>query len=199
MQSVVALTRADLADIKKTSQAVKYIKSREECSGRRRKASAKWFFDPALRSLLIYEAGAIAIDARGNTAWSRRTVRDLLLQAARLCGGGEALVVGMPNLGKSTLINSMREVGKQLARQHQREDQNRLSKGIDIPTKFTRDINRPLGKRAKVGAKPGVTREVSAHSITVSVDGSLKRIMLHDSPGMMVPSVVGEFSINLSK
>ncbi|CAM9633066.1 unnamed protein product, partial [Scytosiphon promiscuus] len=71
--------------------------------------------------------------------------------------GAVAMVVGMPNVGKSSLINL-------------------LPKQNLHP--------RPAKQVARVGAMPGVTRQVSAFRI-----GSTPPLYLVDTPGVMVPRV----------
>jgi len=74
-------------------------------------------------------------------------------------GGALVMVAGVPNVGKSTLINALAGLGR---------------KGAVRGAKH----------RAKVGAQPGVTRALS--SILVSQAPAVRVI---DSPGIMVPKV----------
>ncbi|KAF2456766.1 P-loop containing nucleoside triphosphate hydrolase protein [Lineolata rhizophorae] len=73
--------------------------------------------------------------------------------------GSRVLVVGMPNVGKSSLLNALRSVG--------------LGKG----------------KAARTGAQPGITRKIaSSVKISEGKDGS-GGVYLLDTPGVFVPYV----------
>lgn len=71
--------------------------------------------------------------------------------------GYRVILTGMPNVGKSTFLNHLRQVG----------------------------ISGPRGKRrvARVGSNPGVTRALSE---VVCIDEENK-IFVHDTPGVFVP------------
>ncbi|ORY60607.1 P-loop containing nucleoside triphosphate hydrolase protein [Pseudomassariella vexata] len=76
--------------------------------------------------------------------------------------GMRALVVGMPNAGKSTLLNAMRRVGMR------------------------------MGKAAKTGAEPGVTRKLSTPVRVIPEDtaaGIDSGVFVTDTPGVFVPYV----------
>ena len=75
------------------------------------------------------------------------------LTAARM------LVVGMPNVGKSSLLNALRHVG--------------VSKG----------------KAASTGAQPGVTRKIATGVKIVDGDDEAEGVYLVDTPGVFVPYV----------
>lgn len=79
--------------------------------------------------------------------------------------GSLLLVVGVPNAGKSTIINSFRELAY---------------RGGGLGNSF----QSLLGKGVKTGAQPGLTRQVS--SILVS---KTPYIYLVDTPGIMVPAI----------
>lgn len=81
------------------------------------------------------------------------------------------MVVGMPNIGKSTLLNALRNVS--------------LGKG----------------KAAKTGDQPGVTRSVSSNVkiIAAAKDGVGGAVYMLDTPGVFVPYVPdGEAMLKLS-
>lgn len=76
--------------------------------------------------------------------------------------GLRALVVGMPNAGKSTLLNAMRRVG------------------MELP------------KAAKTGSQPGVTRKLSSPVRIIPEDtaqGIEQGVFVFDTPGVFVPYV----------
>ncbi|KAH9884157.1 P-loop containing nucleoside triphosphate hydrolase protein [Xylariomycetidae sp. FL2044] len=74
--------------------------------------------------------------------------------------GMRALVVGMPNAGKSTLLNALRRVGMQKA------------------------------KAARTGAEPGVTRKLSTPVRVVEAGGDAgEGVFLVDTPGVFIPYV----------
>lgn len=79
--------------------------------------------------------------------------------------GLRAMIIGMPNVGKSTLVNTMRQVG--LGRE------NRDS------------VSTKVRKVAKTGGQPGVTRSTS-EIIRLSRDPD---IMVYDTPGIFLPTV----------
>eukprot|EP00946_MAST-07B_sp_MAST-7B-sp1_P004239 g4239.t1 len=86
------------------------------------------------------------------------------------------LIVGMPNAGKSTLINSLRSQAVRTS--HHQRKRGTVYKG---------STGRPMRKRsrvAKTGDQPGVTKSVS--SIQVS---SEPNVFVLDTPGIMVPRV----------
>ena len=84
------------------------------------------------------------------------------------------LVVGMPNVGKSTLINTLRSIG--------------MSRGKWIRFLLsgrTLCIFEPGGKAVRTGKLPGMTRSIS---------GLVKILTqppfyLYDSPGIMLPAL----------
>jgi mitochondrial GTPase 1 len=82
--------------------------------------------------------------------------------AADSLTGLRALVVGMPNAGKSTLLNAMRRVGMKLP------------------------------KAARTGAQPGVTRKLSSPVRVIAEDtaqGIEQGVFVVDTPGVFVPYV----------
>lgn len=79
--------------------------------------------------------------------------------------GLRAMIIGMPNVGKSTLVNTLRDVG------YAAHGENRIS---------TR-----TRKVARTGGQPGVTRNTS-EIIRLSRDPD---ILVYDTPGVNLPTV----------
>ena len=69
------------------------------------------------------------------------------------------MVVGMPNVGKSSLLNSLRQLGVQ------------------------------KGKAAHTGAQPGVTRKIGTTVKVIEATGDREAVYLMDTPGVFVPYV----------
>lgn len=73
--------------------------------------------------------------------------------------GSRAMVVGMPNVGKSTLLNALRRV----------------------------ELGR--GKAARTGAQPGVTRKIGTMVKIVEGADESQSVYLLDTPGVFIPYV----------
>lgn len=73
--------------------------------------------------------------------------------------GSRMMVVGMPNVGKSSLLNALRHVGVH------------------------------KGKAAPTGAQPGVTRKIGTTVKIIEGDESNEAVYLMDTPGVFVPYV----------
>ena len=73
--------------------------------------------------------------------------------------GSRMLIVGMPNVGKSSLLNALRQVGVH------------------------------KGKAAQTGAQPGVTRKIGTTVKIIEGDESSEGVYLMDTPGVFVPYV----------
>ena len=73
--------------------------------------------------------------------------------------GSRMMVVGMPNVGKSSLLNALRQVGVH------------------------------KGKAAHTGAQPGVTRKIGTTVKIIEGDEGNEGVYLMDTPGVFVPYV----------
>lgn len=73
--------------------------------------------------------------------------------------GSRMMVVGMPNVGKSSLLNALRQVGVH------------------------------KGKAAHTGAQPGVTRKIGTTVKIIEGDENNESVYLMDTPGVFVPHV----------
>ena len=69
------------------------------------------------------------------------------------------MVVGMPNVGKSTLLNALRQVGVH------------------------------KGKAAHTGAQPGITKKIGTTVKIIEADVEKEAIYLIDTPGVFIPYV----------
>ncbi|KAI0125256.1 mitochondrial GTPase-like protein 1 [Xylariales sp. AK1849] len=113
--------------------------------------------DGAARNEVVFtdERSPKSIQALLDTVKERASAMDSLT-------GMRALVVGMPNAGKSTLLNAMRRVGMHLP------------------------------KAAKTGAQPGITRKLSSPVRVIPEDsqaGIDQGVFVVDTPGVFVPYV----------
>lgn len=73
--------------------------------------------------------------------------------------GARMMIVGMPNVGKSSLLNSLRRVG------------------VD------------KGKAAQTGAQPGITRKISTSVKIIDGKDESEGVYLLDTPGVFIPYV----------
>lgn len=80
--------------------------------------------------------------------------------------GLRLMIIGMPNVGKSTLVNTLRDVGYL----------SQLPSGL---------VSTKKAKVAKTGGQPGVTRSTS-EIIRICESPNL---LMHDTPGVFLPSV----------
>ncbi|KAJ4386366.1 Mitochondrial GTPase 1 [Gnomoniopsis smithogilvyi] len=100
------------------------------------------------------------------TGTEGRDTKDLLKQVKRISddyhslSGMRALVVGMPNAGKSTLLNRLRTQGKPGS-----------------------------SKVAKTGAEPGVTRKLGTPVRILPSDDNSEGVFVLDTPGVFIPYV----------
>ncbi len=105
------------------------------------------------------------------------------------------LVVGLPNTGKSTLINQFRLFGKLGTSAN-------AAKKLDDPT---REVTSKMqaGGAARTGPQPGVTRSISGFLVSASAlsqtNGSkgtaataTDKLFLLDSPGIMLPYIASD-------
>lgn len=79
--------------------------------------------------------------------------------------GLRTMIIGMPNVGKSTLVNTLRSVG--------------------YLSQLPRSISSKKRKVARTGGQPGVTRSTS-EVIRLSEDPD---ILVYDTPGVFLPTV----------
>ena len=79
--------------------------------------------------------------------------------AADALTGSRMMIVGMPNVGKSSLLNALRKLGVQ------------------------------KGKAAQTGAQPGVTRKIGTTVKIVEATEEREGVYLVDTPGVFVPYV----------
>ncbi|KAL8746826.1 MAG: hypothetical protein Q9184_007692 [Pyrenodesmia sp. 2 TL-2023] len=79
--------------------------------------------------------------------------------AANSLTGSRMMIVGMPNVGKSSMLNALRGVGVH------------------------------KGKVAHTGAQPGVTRKVGTTVKIIEGEGSGEGVYLMDTPGVFIPYV----------
>lgn len=87
-----------------------------------------------------------------NFARDHATAKDSLM-------GSRMMIVGMPNVGKSSLLNALRQVGVH------------------------------KGKAAHTGAQPGVTRKIGTTVKIIEGDENNEGVYLMDTPGVFVPYV----------
>lgn len=79
--------------------------------------------------------------------------------------GMRLMIIGMPNVGKSTLVNTLREVG--------------------LAKEFAGALSTKKRKVARTGGQPGVTRATS-EMIRLSRDPD---VIVNDTPGVFLPTV----------
>lgn len=98
-----------------------------------------------------------------------RSTKELLKEIRRVAQdddsitGMRALVVGMPNAGKSSLLNRLRSQGK--------------------PTRGR------ASKVAKTGSEPGVTRKLGTPVRIIAGDDNSEGVFVLDTPGVFIPYV----------
>lgn len=103
---------------------------------------------------------------------TNRNIKKILPQVGSLIKtkfntlGGLILVLGVPNVGKSTIINSIRSM------RHSHNDKKR------------RNTQSRRSKTLRVGAHPGVTKNVSSMQVWNN-----PTIFMLDSPGIMLPRI----------
>lgn len=101
--------------------------------------------------------------------------------------GSTCMVCGVPNVGKSSLINALRTNYLAGARSMVGEREGGRRRGSEHFAKLARRRKRRKGRVAKVGALPGVTRQVSLVQVAEAPS-----IFILDSPGVMSPRQIAK-------
>lgn len=95
--------------------------------------------------------------------------------------GSLAMVVGMPNVGKSTLINAVAHRLKSRRRGRRSKTESSMPLPASLPP---RARSKSVKQVARVGAEPGVTRQSSSILVCES-----PVVRLIDTPGIMTPKI----------
>ncbi|SCZ92337.1 BZ3500_MvSof-1268-A1-R1_Chr5-2g07792 [Microbotryum saponariae] len=141
------------------------------------------FHEPIIKALLKQTGHTVLFTDSRSDASIKHLMRAAIKLADRPLEGPEdrisMLIAGMPNTGKSSILNALRRVGVG-------KGEAALPKISAVaPSSLTRIVllSNSSGKAASVSSAPGHTRRLSTF-IKISLNPP---VYIHDTPGIMVP------------